>query len=76
MKPSVDPDQTALDVFTAEGAPPRQEPPRPECVSTPGTMPGFNPRRMPVLRIACPSGEGMDQRYRKPLWRNFKPGKP
>ena len=73
MKPSTDFDQTALDLFTAEGAPARQEPPRPECVSTPGSMSGFNPRRMPVLRLACPS-DGMEQRYRKPLWRTFKRG--
>jgi hypothetical protein len=72
MKPPKDFDQTALDVFTAEGAPPRQEPPRPDCVTTPGTMSGFNPRRMPMLRVACPSGDGMEQRYRKPLWRSFK----
>jgi hypothetical protein len=76
MKPPKDFDQTALDVFTGEGAPPRQEPPRPDCVTTPGTMSGFNPRRMPMLRVACPSGDGMEQRYRKPLWRSFKPRTP
>jgi len=38
-------------------------------------MSGFNPRRMPMLRVACPSGDG-EQRYRKPLWRTFKPGAP
>jgi len=28
---------------------------------------------MRVLRLACPS-DGMEQRYRKPLWRTFKRG--
>ena len=47
-------------------------PPRPECITSPGTMSGFHPRRMPELRIACPASENTAQRYREPLWRPFK----
>jgi hypothetical protein len=74
MKPSFAVDKAALDLFSAKGAPARQDPPLPECVTSPGTMSGFHPRRMPALRVACPASEGAAQRYRKPLWRPFKEG--
>ena len=60
MKSPFPVDQSALD------------PPLPECVTSPGAMSGFRPRRMPALRVACPASEGAAQRYRKPLWRPFK----
>ncbi len=72
MKPSATIDQVALDLFSSEGAPSRQDPPLPDCVTSPGTMSGFHPRRMPALRVACPSSDGAPQRYREPLWRAFK----
>jgi len=49
-------------------------PPALDCVTTPGTMSGFHPRPMPSLLLACPSSDGAQQRYRKPLWRTFKAG--
>ena len=58
MKPSSD--QAAADLFV------------PECVTTPGTISEFHPRPMPSLLLACPSSDGAQQRYRKPLWRTFK----
>ena len=75
MKPSFEFDQAAVDLFTSEGAPSTQNPPLPECVTTPGTMSGFHPRRMPALGVACPASEGEAQRYRKPLWRPFEAGR-
>ena len=60
MEPT--PDQTAMDL------------PVLECVTTPGTMSGLRPRPMPSLLLACPSSDGAEQRYRKPLWRAFKAG--
>jgi len=36
-------------------------------------MPRLDPRPMPALRLACPAPQdGTAQRYRQPLWRNFK----
>jgi hypothetical protein len=52
MKPSFDFDKAAMDRFSSEGAPSRQDP-LPTCVITPGTMSGFHPRRMPSLPVAC-----------------------
>jgi len=72
MKPSFAVDQAALDLFSSEGAPPAQDPPLPACITNPGTMSGFHPRRMPALRIACPANAGGAQRYRMPLWRDFE----
>lgn len=72
MKVSATIDQVALDLFSSEGAPSRQDPPLPDCVASPGTMSGFHPRRMPALRVACPASDGAPQRYREPLWRAFK----
>ena len=46
-----------------------------ECVTTPGTLSGFRPRRMPSLQVACPANAGALQRYRNPLWRAFKADK-
>ncbi|HEU5177326.1 MAG TPA: hypothetical protein VFU24_07715 [Burkholderiales bacterium] len=46
--------------------------PLPECVTTPGTMPSLRPRPVPALPIACPASAGKAQRYRRPLWREFK----
>jgi hypothetical protein len=47
--------------------------PLPECVSEPAGMPRLDPRRMPELRLACPTPQdGTAQRYRQPLWRNFE----
>lgn len=59
MKPSTDFDPQSL---------------RPECITSPGTNGGFQPRPMPRLPVACPVGAGGAQRYREPLWRPFKAG--
>jgi hypothetical protein len=73
MKPSFD--QAAADLFTSEGAPAAaQYPLVPECVTTPGTNSEFHPRPMPSLLLACPSSDGAQRRYRKPLWRAFGTG--
>lgn len=72
MQPHAAIDQVTLDLFSSEGAPSRQDPPLPECVTSPGTFSGFHPRRMPELRIACPTSGGASQRYREPLWRAFR----
>jgi hypothetical protein len=71
MKANSEFDRAALDRFSSEGGPPRQDPALPECVEAPGTMSGFHPRAMPMLRVACPTADGTGQRYRKPLWRSF-----
>jgi hypothetical protein len=76
MKSSFELDQAAVDLFTSEGAPSAQDPPPPECITTPATMSGFHPRSMPSLRVACPAGDDAPQRYRMPLWRAFKEGRP
>ncbi len=68
-------DQITLDLFSSEGAPTRQDPPLPDCVAWPGTLSPFDPRRMPALRLACPSSDGAAQRYRQPLWRTYEPPK-
>jgi hypothetical protein len=65
-------DQITLDLFSSEGAPPRQDPPLPWCVTSPGTASAFQPRRMPALRLACPESAGEAQRYRMPLWRTYE----
>lgn len=65
-------DQAALEVFTAEGAPSRQDPALPECVTGSETPSKFHPRNMPALRLACAVEPGAEQRYRMPLWRTFK----
>jgi hypothetical protein len=44
---------------------------RPDCIEGPGGMPTLDPRRMPQLRLACPSQDGK-KRSRAPLWRSFK----
>jgi len=42
-------------------------------MSEPAGMPMLDPRRMPELRLACPTPQdGTAQRYRQPLWRNFE----
>jgi hypothetical protein len=46
----------------------------PECITSPGTTSGFQPRCMPPLPVACPALDGAAQRYREPLWRPFKAG--
>jgi hypothetical protein len=74
MKSSFPVDQIALDLFSSEGAPSTQDAPLPECVTSPGTTSGFQPRRMPPLPVACPAAAGAAQRYREPLWRPFKAG--
>lgn len=61
-----------MEPFSSEGSPSRQDLPLPECITSPGTMSGFHPRRMPELRVACPATDGAAQRYRVPLWRAFK----
>jgi hypothetical protein len=72
MKPSFAVDQIALDLFSAEGAPSRQDPALPELHLEPWDDVGFRPRRMPTLQVACPASDGATQRYREPLWRAFK----
>lgn len=74
MKTPFDFDKAAQDVFSSEGAPAAQDPLRPQCVTSPGAVSGFLPRRMPSLAVACPAKEGVAQRYRGPLWRPFRPG--
>jgi hypothetical protein len=62
-----------LELLSPERALTRQDPPPPDCVEWPGTLSPFHPRRMPALRLACPSSEGTAQRYRQPLWRTYEP---
>ena len=68
-------DQVELDLFSSEGAPSpadHRSDGRPDCIDTPGGMPRLYPRRMPQLRLACPSPDG-EKRSRPPLWRSYKP---
>jgi hypothetical protein len=70
MSPTPSFDQAAHDRFSDEGGPCMADP-RPDCIETPAQMPRLAPRRMPQLRLACPS-EGGAKRYRLPLWRSFQ----
>jgi hypothetical protein len=63
-------EQVTLDLFSSEGAPSPAET-RPDCIETPAAMPLLAPRRMPQLRVACPSEDGQ-KRSRTPLWRPFE----
>ena len=63
-------EQVTLDLFSSEGAPSPAET-RPECIETAAGMPRLAPRRMPQLRVACPSDDG-GKRSHTPLWRPFE----